>query len=90
MALPGVRLVLPSLRCLVAALVSLPQPSFFYIPQTSAIPALMAPCLPILTLISVLVTLSSKSKFLSHLQAKEITEKRLLNHLGLVYWNHSR
>ncbi len=44
----------------------LPPPRFpSYIPKTPGTPALMAPCWPILTLISVLATLSLKSKFLS-------------------------
>ena len=44
----------------------LPAPRFpSYIPQTPGNPAFMALCWPILTLISVLATLSSTSKFLS-------------------------
>ena len=37
----------------------------FLHPKTPGTPTLMAPCWPILTLISVLATLSLKSKFLS-------------------------
>ena len=43
-----------------------PPPRFpCYIPETPGLPALTAPCWPILTRISGLATLSSKSKFLS-------------------------
>ena len=69
--MPCLECVLICPRSVALLLPSSPSPTLpFLHPQTPVLPALMAPCWPILKLISALATLSSKSKFLSSLARK--------------------